>query len=71
MFGDLNFTLQQRRQFGAIAERDACVFTLTRDVVKRLEVEEPRLVVGLLKVMGRSLGMTLVNMHSFSDQVDV
>ena len=71
MFGDLAFVLQQRRTFGAIVERrDAVLFALSRQRLAEMEASEPRLAVGLLKVVGRSLGMTLVNLQAFHESFE-
>jgi len=70
MIGELNYTLQQPRLFAAVTERDAVMFQLTRERLQDVEAREPHLAVGLFKVIGRSLAMTLVNLQSLSEQFD-
>lgn len=71
MIGDLGFTLQERRTFGAYAESDTALFMLSRSRYVQLEREEPQLAVGLLKMVGRSLGMTLSNLQQLPTDLDV
>ncbi|KAH9257873.1 hypothetical protein BASA81_003892 [Batrachochytrium salamandrivorans] len=70
MIGDLGFTLQERRTFGAYAESDTALFMLSRSRYAQLEREEPQLAVGLLKMVGRSLGMTLSNLQQLPTDLD-
>lgn len=67
MVGDLNFTLQQKRVFGAVVAEDACLFVLTREKLKMMEDKEPNLAVGLFKVIARSLAITLINLEAFME----
>jgi CRP-like cAMP-binding protein len=59
MIGDLTFALQERRSFAGLTDRDTILFSLSRQKFTQLEVTDPILAVGLYKMIGRSLGMTL------------
>ena len=67
MIGDLGFVLQERRVFSAKCERDSCLFSLSRKRLSEMEAKDPALSVGLLKMIGRSLGLTLLSVKNFGD----
>ena len=66
MIGDLSFTLQEKRAFGAMAETDTSLFALSRAQLKEMETSDPNLAVGLHKMIGRSLGMTVSNLQELT-----
>jgi len=66
MIGDLSFTLQEKRSFGALAERDTTLFVLSRLKLREMETAHPDLAIGLYKMIGRSLGMTLLNLQQLA-----
>jgi CRP-like cAMP-binding protein len=69
MVGDLGFMLRQKRAFGAVAEKDTCLFALSRAKFIEMERNEPFLAMGLMKMLGRSLGMTLLTLQQLTNDV--
>lgn len=68
MIGELSHVLQERRVFAAKCERETCLFALSRKKFQEMEVADPALAIGLLKMIGRSLGLTLLNVQSLTEQ---
>ncbi|GBG30337.1 Hypothetical Protein FCC1311_065562 [Hondaea fermentalgiana] len=65
IFGDIHFTLNERRQFSAVATEEAAIFVLRRQRLMELESRNPKLAVGLYRCLTKYLSLTVSDLQSY------
>mmetsp|Transcript_11606 Transcript_11606/g.21565 ORF Transcript_11606/g.21565 Transcript_11606/m.21565 type:complete len:145 (+) Transcript_11606:1-435(+) len=58
-FGDLHFLLHNEREFNALATEDAAVFYITRSRLQELRKQHPRLALGFIECISKSLSLSV------------
>mmetsp|Transcript_7295 Transcript_7295/g.13152 ORF Transcript_7295/g.13152 Transcript_7295/m.13152 type:complete len:1011 (+) Transcript_7295:372-3404(+) len=65
IFGDIHYTLQQKREFSAVATEDSAVFFITRARFRDLEKHHPMAAIGLYQCLNKFLSLTVNDIQNY------
>jgi len=71
IFGEIQFTLQERRHFAAVATEDSAVFFLRKNRLEELQTRDPKLALELFRCLTQFLALTVSDLQQYKNFVVV